>query len=208
MLRIAVLASGSGSNLQALIDAAPAIGYKIVLVIGNVPGARAFERAELAGIPAALIPHKEFASREVFDAAIAARLRASGADLICLAGFMRILGAEFVSDWQGQIINIHPSLLPAFKGLNTHARALEAGVALHGCTVHHVTASLDDGPILVQGALGVRQDDDATTLAARVLRLEHRCYPQAIRLLIAQKQQCALPEMRRLLLDPSLAENR
>lgn len=208
MLRVGVLASGSGSNLQALIDAAERISYEIVLVVSNVHGAFALERAKQASIATEVIPHKPFAARSDFDAAIDERLRAHDVELVCLAGFMRILGADFVAGWDQRLINIHPSLLPSFRGLDTHARALAAGVAVHGCTVHRATAALDDGPILVQGVVPVLPDDDPALLAARVLTLEHRCYPRALELLVAEKSEGALPSGGRLLLDPLLMRDR
>lgn len=207
MLRVAVLVGGSGSNLQALIDAQTEGGYRIDLVISHVAGVRALERAQVAGIRNLVIAHKEFADRSLFDAAIDEALLASGVDAVCLAGFMRLLGADMVGRWEGRMINIHPALLPAFKGLNTHARALEAGVTVHGCTVHQVTAELDDGPILMQGVVPVLPGDDAKLLAARVLVMEHRCYPRAMALLAAQidkKDACFAG--RRLLVDPLISE--
>ncbi len=183
--KVGVLVSGRGSNLQALLDACadPAFPAEVALVISNVPGVYALERAAKAGVATRVIPHKPFPSREAFDAAVDAELRAAGIEIVCLAGFMRLLSAGFVEGWRGRMINIHPALLPAFKGLHTHERALEAGVRLHGCTVHLVTPDLDDGPILVQAAVPVLADDDADRLAARVLEQEHRIYPLALRLL-------------------------
>ncbi|MGE5514676.1 MAG: phosphoribosylglycinamide formyltransferase [Bacteroidota bacterium] len=187
--KVGVLVSGRGSNLQALLDAAadPAFPAEIALVVSNIPGAYALERAERAGVPTLVIPHKQFASREEFDAAMDAALRAAGVHIVCLAGFMRLLTKGFVEGWQGRMINIHPSLLPSFKGLHTHQRAIEAGVKLHGCTVHLVTPELDDGPILVQAAVPVLAGDTADTLGARVLEQEHRAYPLALRLLAEGK---------------------
>ncbi len=183
--KVGVLVSGRGSNLQALLDAAadPAFPAEIALVISNIPGVYALERAEKAGVATQVIPHKQFSSREEFDAALDAALRAAGVEIVCLAGFMRLLTKGFVEGWAGRMINIHPSLLPSFKGLHTHERAIEAGVKLHGCTVHLVTPELDDGPILVQAAVPVLDGDDADALAARVLEQEHRAYPLALRLL-------------------------
>lgn len=187
--KVGVLVSGRGSNLQALLDAAadPAFPAEIALVISNVPGVYALERAAKAGVPTQVIPHKQFASREAFDAAMDAALRAAGVEIVCLAGFMRLLSTGFVQGWAGAMINIHPALLPSFKGLHTHQRALDAGVKLHGCTVHLVTPELDDGPILVQAAVPVLAGDDADTLAARVLEQEHRAYPLALRLVAEGK---------------------
>lgn len=183
--RVGVLVSGRGSNLQALMDAIaadPAFPAEIVLVISNVAGAYALERAAKAGIATRTIPHKEFPAREAFDAAMDAELRAAGVEIVCLAGFMRLLSTAFTQGWAERMINIHPALLPSFKGLHTHQRAIDAGVKLHGCTVHLVTPELDDGPILVQAAVPVLADDTADTLAARVLEQEHRAYPLALRL--------------------------
>jgi phosphoribosylglycinamide formyltransferase-1 len=183
--KVGVLVSGRGSNLQALIDACadPAYPAEIVLVISNVAGVFALERAAKAGIATLVIPHKQFPSREAFDAAMDESLRRAGVDIVCLAGFMRLLSAGFAESWLGRMINIHPALLPSFKGLHTHERALAAGVRLHGCTVHLVTPELDDGPILVQAAVPVLTTDDADALAARVLEQEHKAYPLALRLL-------------------------
>jgi phosphoribosylglycinamide formyltransferase-1 len=183
-LRVGVLVSGFGSNLQALIDrcAAPDFPAEIVVVISNKPGVGALERAERAGIPHRVIPHGDFPDRLGFDHAIDAALREARAEMVCLAGFMRVLTANFVTLWHDRILNIHPSLLPAFTGLDTHRRALETGVRFHGCTVHVVRTDLDNGPILVQGVVPVQPEDDEATLAARVLELEHRAYPLALRL--------------------------
>lgn len=187
--KVGVLVSGRGSNLQALLDACadPAFPAEIALVISNIPDAYALERAKKAGVPGMVIAHKSFTSRADFDAAMDAALRGAGIEIVCLAGFMRLLTAEFTQSWAGKLINIHPSLLPCFKGLHTHERALEAGVKLHGCTVHLVTPDLDDGPILVQAAVPVLKDDDAETLAARVLEQEHKAYPLALKLLAEGK---------------------
>lgn len=183
--KVGVLVSGRGSNLQALMDAIaadPAFPAEIVLVISNVAGAYALERATKAGIATRTISHKDFPSREAFDSAMDAELRAAGVEIVCLAGFMRLLSTAFTQGWAGRMINIHPALLPSFKGLHTHQRAIDAGVKLHGCTVHLVTPELDDGPILVQAAVPVLADDTADTLAARVLEQEHKAYPLALRL--------------------------
>lgn len=182
--KVGVLVSGRGSNLQALLDAAadPAFPAEIALVISNIPGVYALERAAQAGVPSRVIPHKQFASREEFDAAMDAELRAAGVEIVCLAGFMRLLSKGFVEGWAGRMINVHPALLPSFKGLHTHERAIEAGVKLHGCSVHLVTPELDDGPLLVQAAVPVLAGDTADTLAARVLEQEHKAYPLALKL--------------------------
>lgn len=187
--RVGVLVSGRGSNLQALLDACadPAFPAEIVLVISNVAGAPALDLAARAGVPSLTLSHKDYAGREAFDAAIDARLRESGVEIVCLAGFMRLLSAGFVAGWAGRMINIHPSLLPSFKGLHTHAQALKAGVKVHGCTVHLVTPDLDDGPIIAQAAVPVLADDDEAALAARVLIQEHKAYPLALRLLAEGK---------------------
>lgn len=183
--KVGVLVSGRGSNLQALLDACadPSFPAEISLVISNVPGVYALERAEKSGVPTLTIPHKGFPSREAFDAEMDKALRAAGIEIVCLAGFMRLLSTPFAEGWRGRMINIHPALLPSFKGLHTHRRAIEAGVKLHGCTVHLVTPELDDGPILVQKAVPVLSQDDEDTLAARVLEQEHKAYPEALRLL-------------------------
>lgn len=183
--KVGVLVSGRGSNLQALLDACadPAFPAEIALVISNVPGVYALERAAKAGVPSLVIPHKGFPSRDAFDAEMDKALRAAGIEIVCLAGFMRLLSTGFAQAWRDRMINIHPALLPSFKGLHTHRRALEAGVKLHGCTVHLVTPELDDGPILVQKAVPVLASDDEDSLAARVLEQEHKAYPEALRLL-------------------------
>lgn len=183
--RTAVLISGSGSNLQALIDACEAgrCPAEIGLVVSNRADAFGLERARRHGIRATVIDHRGFADRAAFEAVLDRRLREAGIELVCLAGFMRVLTAGFVQGWRNRMLNIHPSLLPAFPGLDTHARALAAGCRVHGCTVHLVRPTLDDGPILVQGIVPVLADDDAERLAARVLEVEHRCYPLALDLL-------------------------
>lgn len=183
-LKVGVLASGRGSNLAALIEAAadPAYPAEIALVVVNIKGAQALARAEAAGIPTRLIEHRAFAGRAAFEAALDSALREAGMEMLCLAGFMRILTAGFVETWRDRIINIHPSLLPAFPGLDTHARALKAGVKISGCTVHFVRAETDSGPILAQAAVPVLPGDTPDLLAARVLEAEHRIYPLALRL--------------------------
>lgn len=181
---IAVLISGRGSNLQCLIDACAADDYpaRIVAVISNRPGAYGLERAREAGIPAIAIDHKAYDSREDFEAALDAALREAGAEFVCLAGFMRILTEGFVNAWSGRMINIHPSLLPKFKGVDTHRRAIEAGESEHGCTVHWVTPGMDEGPVIAQARVPVLPGDTPETLAARVLVEEHRLYPEALKL--------------------------
>lgn len=185
-LKLGVLISGRGSNLQALLDAAadPAFPAEIVLVLSNRADAYGLERAALAGVPTAVVDHKPFrGDRPAFEAAVDARLRDSGVEMVCLAGFMRLLSPWFVQQWHDRMINIHPSLLPSFKGLDTHQRVLDAGGRLHGCTVHFVRAEMDDGPIIVQAAVPVLDGDDADALAHRVLDQEHRIYPLAVRLI-------------------------
>ncbi len=186
---VAVLVSGNGSNLQALIDAciAPDYPVKIVLVISNKEDAYGLKRAAEAGIAIQVIRHKDFPDREAFDAALHAAIVAGGAELVCLAGFMRILTAGFVGKWEGKMINIHPSLLPSFKGMHTHAEALATGVKIHGCTVHFVVPEMDSGPIVIQAAVPVLPDDTEASLAARVLKAEHQIYPYALRLLASGK---------------------
>ncbi|MBF0306135.1 MAG: phosphoribosylglycinamide formyltransferase [Alphaproteobacteria bacterium] len=184
-LKTAVLISGRGSNLQALLDACaePAFPAEIALVVSNVAGAYGLTRAERAGVPTLVIDHKGFDGRAAFDQAVDQAIRAAGCEAVCLAGFMRLLTPDFVAGWHGRMLNVHPSLLPAFKGLHTHERALEAGVRLHGCSVHFVTADLDAGPIVAQAAVPVLRGDTPDDLGARVLVQEHRIYPLALRLL-------------------------
>jgi len=176
MIKIAVLVSGSGSNLQALIDAN--LSGQIVGVISNKPEAFALQRAKNAGISTAVIEHKQFPNREAFDNVMHQQLLDWNVDLVILAGFMRILSAPFVQAWEGKMINIHPSLLPNYKGMHTHQRVLHTGDTLHGCTVHYVTAELDAGQALAQGVLKVNVHDTADSLANRVHVLEHLIYPQ------------------------------
>ncbi|WOE31569.1 MULTISPECIES: phosphoribosylglycinamide formyltransferase [unclassified Acinetobacter] len=178
MTNIAVLVSGNGSNLQALIDAN--LSGNIVGVISNHPAAFALTRAQNAGIKTAVIEHKQYPNRESFDAAMHQQLVDWQVDLVILAGFMRILSASFVQTWQGKMVNIHPSLLPYYKGMHTHQRVLNTGDLLHGCTVHYVTAELDAGQALAQGVLSVHHHDTVQSLAARVHQLEHIIYPQVI----------------------------
>ena len=182
-LRAAILISGRGSNMQALIeDCAKADSpAEIALVISNKADAGGLAWARAAGIATDVVSHRAFADRAAFDAEIDAKLRAAGVQLVCLAGFMRILSDEFVAAWRDRMINIHPSLLPSFRGLDTHARALAAGVPLHGCTVHFVRPEMDTGPIILQAAVPVEATDTPDSLAARVLLAEHRIYPQALR---------------------------
>ncbi len=182
--RTAVLVSGGGSNMAALIAAArdPAYPAEIVRVISNRPDAGALAKAAAADIETVIIDHRSYSDRQTFDAAVDAALVAAETDIVCLAGFMRLLTPAFVEKWRDRMINIHPSLLPSFKGLHTHARALEAGVRLHGCTVHFVRAEMDVGPIIVQAAVPVLNADTPDTLAARVLAAEHVIYPRGLAL--------------------------
>ncbi len=180
--RVAVLISGRGSNLQALIEATrdPAHAAELVLVISNEPEAAGLSRAAASGIATDVVSHRDFAGRPDFEAALTARLESAGAEFVCLAGFMRVLTDGFVERWRDRLVNIHPSLLPAFPGLDTHARALEAGVKVHGCTVHFVRSEVDAGPIIGQAAVPVLPDDTPASLAERVLAAEHRLYPRCL----------------------------
>lgn len=181
--RCVVLISGRGSNLSAILQATRASDYPamVVGVVSNKAEAAGLQLARDAGIPVSVVPNADYPDRASYDQALQSAVDAYAPDLVILAGFMRILTPGFVAHYAGRIINIHPSLLPSFTGLHTHQRALDTGVRLHGCTVHFVTAELDHGPIIVQAAVPVHDDDDAETLAARVLALEHRLYPQAVR---------------------------
>jgi phosphoribosylglycinamide formyltransferase 1 len=184
--RTAILISGRGSNMVALIEAANAADFpaQISLVISNRPDAAGLDYARQAGIETAVVDHTQYGKdRPAFDAALDHTLRAHAIEIVCLAGFMRLLTPEFVAQWRGRMINVHPALLPAFKGLDTHARALAAGVATHGATVHFVEPEVDSGKIILQAEVPVLPDDTEATLAARVLTQEHRIYPQALRLL-------------------------
>jgi len=182
--RVGVLISGRGSNLQALIEACktPAYPAEIVLVMSNVPNVQGLAHAEDAGIATRTINHKDFSSREPFDAAVTEALREAEVELVCNAGFMRLHSENFVQDWWNRHLNIHPSLLPAFPGLNTHGRVLEAGAKISGCTVHFVRPAMDTGPIVAQAAVPVLPGDSEDSLAGRVLAAEHRLYPHALRL--------------------------
>ncbi len=183
MKRIVILISGRGSNMEALIAARDAgrLPVDIAAVISNRPDARGLETAAAAGIATRALDHKAYAGREAFDAALAECIDGYSPDLVVLAGFMRILSDGFVRHYAGRLINIHPSLLPSFPGLHTHRRALEEGVRIHGCTVHFVTPALDHGPVIIQAAVPVFDDDSEESLAARVLAQEHVVYPQAVR---------------------------
>jgi phosphoribosylglycinamide formyltransferase-1 len=179
MKNYVILISGRGSNMQALIDAC--LPGNCVAVISNRPEAAGLAWAAARGVPNAVIDHKDFPSREAFDAVLAAEIECRGADLVLLAGFMRVLTEPFVQRFEGRLVNIHPSLLPAFPGLHTHEAALKTGVRVHGCTVHFVTPTLDCGPIIAQAVVPVLAGDDANTLAERVLTQEHSVYCQAAR---------------------------
>lgn len=180
-----MLVSGSGSNLQALIDATQdgTLPLDIAVVVSNVPGVRGLERAANAGIPVECVPSRDYTERAGFEAALEITLGRYGPDFVFLAGFMRILTAPFVRRYRGRMLNIHPSLLPKYPGLDTHRHALAAGDRWHGCTVHFVTEELDGGPPIVQGRVPVEPGDDVERLAARVLAIEHRIYPRAAALL-------------------------
>lgn len=180
--RVAVLISGRGSNMEALIRATKAPDYpaEIVLVLSDNPEAKGLETARSEGIPARAVARSSHASKRAHEKAIQQALEKFDVEIVCLAGFMRLLSGEFLEPWEGRIINIHPSLLPRHKGLDTHARAIEAGDAKHGCSVHHVTAGMDEGPVICQAEVTVLPDDTADTLSARVLTEEHRIYPLAL----------------------------
>ena len=191
--RVAVLISGRGSNMTALIEAAkdPTYPAEIVLVLSNIPDAGGLQIAKAAGIETVVIDHKRYGKdRAAFEAAMQSALERHKIEIVCLAGFMRILTAGFVEKWRGRMLNIHPALLPAFKGLDTHKRALEAKVKQHGATVHFVVPEMDSGPVILQGAVEVRPDDTEVSLAARVLAVEHRIYPEALKMLA--EGRCAL----------------
>ncbi|MDZ4381571.1 MAG: phosphoribosylglycinamide formyltransferase [Parvibaculum sp.] len=185
-MRIGVLISGRGSNLKALIEACEEPGFRgrIALVISNRPGAGGLAVAEAAGIPTLVIDHKEFSTRETFDAELDRALVNASVELVCNAGFMRILTDGFVEKWRDRQLNIHPSLLPAFKGLHVHQRALDAGVKITGCTVHFVRPEMDEGPIVAQAAVPVLPGDNAETLSQRILEAEHKLYPLALKLVV------------------------
>lgn len=190
-LPVAVLVSGFGSNLQALLDATAAgrLNAAIRLVASDRPEARALERARVAGIPTAAIPPGLFPDRAAWNDALHAALRDSGAELVVLAGFMRVLGRELVHAWQGRMLNVHPSLLPLYRGLHTHRRALEAGDAMHGASIHFVTEELDGGPVILQARVPVLPGDDEDSLARRVQAREHEVFPKVVEW-IAQGRLC------------------
>ncbi len=214
---IGVLISGRGSNLQALLDACAHEDFpgEVALVISNKAGAKGLDRAREAGVETQFIDHAGFGEdREAFEKTLDEAFRAAGVKLVCLAGFMRILTPWFVDKWKDRLINIHPSLLPAFKGVSTHERALEQGVRVHGCTVHYVRPEMDDGPIVGQAAVPVLPGDDAEALAARVLEAEHRLYPACVRVILEGKARVtaervridakAAPDGSALLINPAL----
>jgi phosphoribosylglycinamide formyltransferase 1 len=197
--RVAVLISGRGSNMMALIEAAKAKDYpaEIALVLSNLPDAAGLARAREAAIATAVVDHRRFGEdREAFEHLLDEELRKNRIELICLAGFMRLLTAWFIKRWSGRILNIHPALLPDFKGLNTHRRALEAGVKQHGATVHFVVEETDAGPIISQQWIPVLQGDTEQTLAARVLEIEHRIYPEALRLVAEGRAKFPAPNLK------------
>ncbi len=191
--RTAILISGRGSNMAALVKAAEAPDFpaEIALVLSNREDAAGLDFAKDHGVPTLVLSHKGYADRLAFDAALDAYLEAEGIEIVCLAGFMRLLTPWLVERWRNRMINVHPSLLPSFKGLHTHERALEAGVRLHGCTVHFVRAEMDEGPIILQAAVGVEADDTPDVLAARVLAQEHVIYPKGLELLAAGRLKVA-----------------
>ncbi len=182
--RVAILISGRGSNMAALLAAAqgPAYPAEISLIVSNQADAKGLATARAAGLATALVEHRQFADREAFERALQSTLETNRIDIVCLAGFMRLLTPWFVGRWQERMLNIHPALLPAFKGLDTHERARAAGVKIHGATVHFVIPEMDSGPIVAQGAVSVHDDDTADMLAARALAVEHKIYPLALRL--------------------------
>jgi phosphoribosylglycinamide formyltransferase-1 len=204
-MRTAVLISGRGSNLAALIDACrrPEARAEIALVMSNQPDAAGLQHARAAGIPTETVDHRRFEGREAFDRALSTALKEHKIELVCLAGFMRVLSGWFAERWRDRLLNIHPSLLPAFPGLDAHRQALSAGVRFSGCTVHFVRAEVDAGPILVQGVVPVRQEDTPETLAARVLQAEHRCYPLALDLVASGRVRVA---DERVLIDAATAQ--
>lgn len=184
-LKIAVMISGSGTNLQALIDACAAPDYpaEIAVVISNRPNAQGLVRARNHGLKAICIDHTEYENRDTFEAALHECLKENNVELVCLAGFMRLLGADFVGRWKDRMINIHPSLLPSYKGLHTHARAIEDGAKFGGCTIHFVRPEMDDGPIIMQAAVPITPEDTEESLIAKVLREEHVIYPAAVKMI-------------------------
>jgi phosphoribosylglycinamide formyltransferase 1 len=192
VLPVAVVISGRGSNMEAIVRASLSGGsrYRVVRVIADRDSAGGLARAAALGIPTGIVPVRQFPDRAAFDAALAAEIDSSGARLVALAGFMRILSAEFVQRFAGRLLNIHPSLLPKYKGLDTHARALAAGDTHHGASVHYVTAELDGGPVIMQGRLRIRAGDTPESISARVHTLEHIIYPHVCSLIAAQRIEC------------------
>lgn len=213
-VKTAILISGRGLNMTALINAAkdPSFPAEITIVISNAPSAQGLEKAKSLGIKTNIIDHTKYASRDSFEDAVHQLLTLEGVELVCLAGFMRILGPDFISKWQRRLLNIHPSLLPAFRGLHTHEKALQSGVKIHGCTVHHVVPDLDAGPIISQAAVPVLENDNDATLAARVLAAELQLYPEALRRTALALRGTALPKAGRAdeivsLFSPTLGKN-
>jgi phosphoribosylglycinamide formyltransferase-1 len=204
--RTAILISGRGSNMRALVEAARSPDYpaEIVLVVSNRPDAPGVAWALEQGLQAVVIDHKSYPARADFERAMQSALDAHRVEIVALAGFMRLMTPEFVAHWQDRMINIHPSLLPSFKGLHTHERAIEAGVKIAGCTVHFVRAEMDAGPIIMQGAVAVAPTDTPETLGARILEVEHRVYPAALRLVAAGQARC---EGDKVVLDQIVAKD-
>ncbi|WP_415237631.1 phosphoribosylglycinamide formyltransferase [Sneathiella sp.] len=188
-MKVAIFISSRGSNMQALVKASQEEGFpaEIVTILSNNPDAGGLEFAKAHNIPTKVINHRDYDNRDDFDAAISDYLEGMQIDLICLAGFMRLLTADFVNRWRDSIINIHPSLLPAFKGLHVHERAIESGARFTGCTVHVVRPEMDDGPIIAQAAVPILQKDTPESLAARILEQEHKIYPLALKLMAQRK---------------------
>ena len=203
-VRVGVLASGGGTNLQSLIDASAAgtIPADVALVLSNNPDAGALTRAQRAGIPTCHLDHRRFASREAFDHAAVAALRDAGVELVCLAGFMRIITPAFLDAFPGRVMNIHPALLPAFPGLHVQRKALEYGARFAGCTVHFVDAGVDTGPIIIQAVVPIHDDDTEETLSARILAQEHRIYPRAVQLFAEGR---LVLDGRKVRIDPPLS---
>jgi phosphoribosylglycinamide formyltransferase-1 len=202
VLRLGVLASGRGSNLQAILDATrePSYPARVAVVISDREAAPALDRARQAGVPAVFMNPKDFGDRSAYEAALSTELASRQVGLVCLAGFMRLLGPAFVATWSGRVLNVHPSLLPAFPGLAPQRQALEHGVRVAGATVHFVDEGVDSGPIVLQEAVLVAPDDTEATLAARILAAEHRLYPQAIRLFAEGRMQI---DGRRVVIRPA-----
>jgi phosphoribosylglycinamide formyltransferase-1 len=205
-LKIAVLISGRGSNLQALIDACREPDYpaEIGLALSNVEGAAGLERARRADVPTSVIDHKGFEDRKGFEEALLGELNRAGVGLVCLAGFMRLLGDHLLRPWHNRVINIHPSLLPSFKGMHVHEQVIESGARLSGCTVHFVRPAMDDGPIIIQAAVPVHPGDGPESLAARVLEQEHRIYPMAVRYIALGRLRIVAE---RVIIDGALGED-